>query len=309
MIRTFRALLAAALFFNVAFASQPALAAAIAPAPHPTESFDSGMLHVDRYGSGPKTLVFIPGLASGTWTWYEQIAHFSPNYTIYAITLPGFDGRAASNESDLLAGFTRDFWSLLEQRHIDKPVVIGHSLGGTLAILLAEQHPDRLAGIVAADGLPVFPAAAQSTADQRASMAKGITTQLDSMQHASFVQYERNYMATIGTTDAAFAPSLGDLVSKSDPKAVGAWAAADLTTDLRPQLAKVTIPFEEIMPYASPSPYSESDTLTFYKMLVAGAPKAQVVADYRGATLRDAGPAAKVRRNAHAVSRAVIRPS
>ncbi len=275
MIRTLRALLAAALFFNVA--SSPALASAIAPQPHPAESFDSGMLHVDRYGSGAKTIVFIPGLASGPWTWYEQIARFSPSYTVYAITLPGFDGRPATSESDLLSAFTRDFWAMLAQRHIDKPVIVGHSLGGTLSILLAEQHPERLAGIVAVDGLPVFPAAAQSTPAQRASTAKTIEAQLAPMPHDGFVQYERNYMATIGTTDASFAPVLGDLVAKSDPKAVGAWAAADLNADLRPGLSKITIPFEEIAPYAAPSPYSESDTLAFYKMLVAGAPKAQVV--------------------------------
>lgn len=277
MIRPLRALLAAALFFNVVFLPNPSFAASIAQQPHPAQSFDSGMLHVDRYGSGAKSLIFIPGLASGSWTWYEQIAHFSPQYSVYAITLPGFDGRAPSNEKDLLNAFTRDFWTMLDRQHIDKPVVVGHSLGGTLAILLGEQHPERLSGIFAVDGLPVFPAAAQSTPQQRAATAASITAQLASMSHAQFVQYERNYMATIGTTDASFAPALADLVTKSDPNAVGAWAAADLNTDLRPQLSNITIPFEEIAPYAAPSPYSESDTVAFYKMLVAGAPHAQVV--------------------------------
>lgn len=277
MIRTFNALLAAACLFSAVFSPSHALAASIAPKPQAVETFDSGMLHVDRYGSGTKSLVFIPGLASGPWSWYEQIAKFSPAYSVYAITLPGFDGRPASTDPNLIASFSRDFWTLIETHHIEKPVVVGHSLGGTLAIALAEQKPEMLSGIVAVDGMPVFPAAAQATPEQRAAMAKSAAVQYGTMSHEQVVQYERNYMASIGTTDAAFVPELADLVTKSDPKAVGAWIEADLNDDLRPQLDKITIPFMEVMPYAPPSPYSQSDTVAFYKMLLTGAPKAQVV--------------------------------
>ena len=38
----------------------------------------------------------------------------------------------------------------------NKPVIIGHSLGGFLAIRLAEEHSDLISGAVAIDGLPVF---------------------------------------------------------------------------------------------------------------------------------------------------------
>jgi pimeloyl-ACP methyl ester carboxylesterase len=59
---------------------------------------------------------------------------------------------------------------------------------------------------------------------------------------------------------------------------VAAWMREDLTTDLRPDLAKVTIPFLEIMPYQpNPTP-TQAQTLAFYKSLVAPAPKATVVA-------------------------------
>ncbi|MEO9170045.1 MAG: alpha/beta hydrolase [Candidatus Baltobacteraceae bacterium] len=278
MIRSIRTLLVAACLLNaVAMPLQAAAASALAPQPSAEESFDSGMLHVDRYGSGTKTLIFIPGLASGTWTWYEQIAHFSPDYTVYAITLPGFDGRAASTEPDLFAAFSRDFFAMLDSRHIDKPVVVGHSLGGTLAISLAEQHPEKLGAIVAVDGLPVFPTVAQSTPEQRQAAAAGMAAGIAGVTHAQMLAYQKQFMSTIGTVDTSFAPALANLTAKSDPKAVAAWVKEDVSTDLRADLSKITIPFMEVMPYASPSPYSQADTLSFYQMLVTGAPHVEVV--------------------------------
>ena len=277
MNSAFRALLAAACLFSAVATTINASAAEIASQPQAAESFDSGMLHVDRYGTGAKTLIFIPGLASGTWTWYEQIAHFSPDYTVYALTLPGFDGRTASTEPNLFAAFSRDLLALLDSRHIVKPVLVGHSLGGTLSIFVAERHPEKLGGIVAVDGLPVFPTAAQSSPDQRKAMAASAAAGISSMTHDQLLAYQTNYMRTIGTTDAKFAPALAQLTAKSDPKAVAAWAREDLENDLRSGLGTITIPFMEIAPWASPSPYSQADTIGFYKMLVAGAPTVEVV--------------------------------
>lgn len=271
------ALIAGACLFTAAAVPLRAPAATVASPPAASESFDSGMLHVDKYGTGAKSIVFIPGLASGTWTWTEQIYHFSPKYTVYAVTLPGFDGRPINREPDLFAAFARDFFAMLDAHKIEKPIVVGHSLGGTLAILLAEQHSDRLSGIVAVDGLPVFPAAAQMTPEQRNAMGTSAAATLSGMTHDQLIAYETKYMAAIGTTNAALATSLAQRTARSDPDAIAAWAKQDVETDLRADLPKVTVPFVEIMPYASPSSYTQADTLHFYEMLVNGAPRVTVV--------------------------------
>jgi pimeloyl-ACP methyl ester carboxylesterase len=152
-----------ALAFLLALATfAPAAASPFGTAPVKVDSFNAGTLHVDTYGHGPKNIVLIPGLASGPWAWFGTIDYLTAGdgvdkYTIYALTLPGFDGLPATKKTPLFDTFSSDFWALLDAKKIAKPVVIGHSLGGTLAISLAEQHPERLAGIVAVDGLPVFP--------------------------------------------------------------------------------------------------------------------------------------------------------
>ena len=61
---------------------------------------------------------------------------------------------------------------------------------------------------------------------------------------------------------------------------MAAWLHEDLTSDLRPGLNKIKVPFLEIVPFdpKDPSPYTQEQTLAFYKSLVAGAPKGNVVA-------------------------------
>ena len=270
--------LCAALWFATLFSFAAADAATLAPLPKADRSFDSGSLHVDVFGSGSQAMILIPGLASGAWAWSEQIAHFSPSYTIYVLTLPGFDGRPFGNANgDLLATFSNDFWSLVANQKIDKPIVVGHSLGGTLAIDLAEQHPDRLHAAIALDGLPVFPSLAQSTPAQREAAASGTATQIASQTRDQVLAFEVQYMKQIGTIDPALAQTLADKCSTSDPKAIGAWSAADLRSDLRDGLKNASVPILEMMPWAAPNPYTQAQTQQFYETLLAGAPNAKVV--------------------------------
>jgi pimeloyl-ACP methyl ester carboxylesterase len=270
------ALCAAALCF-VALVPACTSAATLAPLPAPVESFDIGLLHVDHYGSGPSSIIMIPGLACGPWEWAREITLLSQNDTVYALTLSGFDGRPYQISGDPFDEFSRDFWALLDARKIARPAVIGHSLGGTLAIALAEEHSDRLAGVLALDGLPVFPTLAQADAAAREKAARGASAQIAAETHDQVLAYERIYMRQIGTLNPSLVEPAAALEARSDPQGIAAWVGADLSHDLRPDLARITIPLVEVMPYAPPSPYTEAQTLSFYQSLLAGAPHATVV--------------------------------
>jgi pimeloyl-ACP methyl ester carboxylesterase len=268
---------------SVAIAAKPAEPSPFAAAPKPVESFDVGTLHFDKFGSGEPTLVLIPGLSEGAWAWYGTIARFSPQHAIYVVTLPGFDGRPPVKEKSLYAAFRRDFWMTLDRRKIEKPIIVGHSLGGTLAIALAEEHSERLSGVVAVDGLPVFPMFATLTAKQREAMAGQMANMFGSMTKDSQLASEKEFMSSIGTNKPELVEPCARLESRSDPKATAAWLEETLTTDLRPKTKQCTVPLLEIMPYEPADnkgwfAQSQQQSLDFYKSLVSGAPKAQVVA-------------------------------
>jgi len=259
-------LAAAALSFTA-----PASASLPPPLPRPNTSFQSGSLHVDVYGTaGKPALIFIPGLLCGPWEWAGEIAQFSRKYTIYALTLPGFDGRPAI-PGPLFPRVTADFWSMLDAQRIERPTVIGHSLGGTLAIVLGEQHPQRLRAIVAVDGLPVFPGMENLSAEQRQAAAQRLSAALASARNPqAFEQTEKTYVLPALMSSPGDVAAVAPLMAKSDPQAAAQWAAEDLRMDARADLSKITVPLLEIAPEGALVPY--------YKTLVAGDPTATVEA-------------------------------
>ncbi|MDH2909559.1 MAG: alpha/beta hydrolase [Candidatus Eremiobacteraeota bacterium] len=271
------------LFFALAlvgFATTPALAIVPSPAPSPIATFDVGSLHVQKFGGGPKTLIFIPGLTCGPWEWSGEIAHFSSQYTIYALTLPGFDGQAPISGA-LFKTTTADFWKLLARRHIVKPVVIGHSLGGTMGFMLATQHPHRLGGVIALDGLPILPGFNFMPIAQRQAIAAQTAAQLAKETHAQFAKYERTTVVPALVTSPADANVIATLVSKSDPAESGRWLAEDMTLDLRPQLHKAVVPILLIAPFDAAVDgrfhmKTPAQKRAFYQTLVAGAPNLQI---------------------------------
>jgi pimeloyl-ACP methyl ester carboxylesterase len=277
-VTTMRKIIAAAgaALFSFTLATA-AGAATLAPAPVAAETFDVGMLHVERYGDRGPAVVLIPGLASGAWTWYGVIPHLAASHSVYSVTLAGFAGRPAPAGDVSIARFDADLSTLLSTRAVVRPVLVGHSLGGTLAIAYAEAHPDRIASVVAVDGLPVFPTMAQMSGAARTAAAAQITASVRNQTDEQFTAYERQYMASIGVTDAALATQVGTLSAQSDRAVVASWLQADLAADLRPQLAAITVPLTEITGWSSGEPYSEADKAAFYRMLLTGAPKANVV--------------------------------
>jgi pimeloyl-ACP methyl ester carboxylesterase len=265
-------------------AARSATPTALPPSPGPpAESFDSGMLHVDRYGAGAQAVVLIPGLSCGPWEWYGVIAHLAPKYTVYALTLPGFDGRPASAKKPLISAFVTDFGALLDAHKIVKPIVVGHSLGGTLAIVLGERMPLRLKSIVAVDGLPVFPTVASMTADQRVAAALQMAAPLANDSPTQFAAGNSSFMSSYGTSVPALVEPASVELSKSDPLAAAAWLQEDVAGDWRPALREIALPLTEIMPYYAPDhtgpplPYTQDQTQAFYASLLAGAPHLTIV--------------------------------
>jgi len=245
-----RLFLAGAIALALVAPSLSARAALPPPLPTPTTSFDAGSIHVDTYGApGRRAVIFIPGLTCGPWEWAGEISQFSNNYTVYALTLPGFDGRPAITRP-LFTTVAADFWSMLQTHAIVKPVIIGHSMGGTLAILLAEQHSDRLGGAIAVDGMPIFPGMERMTADQRAQVGARMTaTMTSATTPEEFAAMEKSYVLPYLMTSPADIAAVAPLAARSDIAATAAWTTEDVALDLRPQLTSVSAPFLEIAPF------------------------------------------------------------
>ncbi|MBV9737429.1 MAG: alpha/beta hydrolase [Candidatus Eremiobacteraeota bacterium] len=233
--------------FAIAFGLALTLSALPAIGQTPTHSFDVGSIHVDQYGSGDPALILIPGLTDSAAVWSGTIAHFAPQHTIYALTLGGTGGRPAP-QGTLLDKTAADLAALITENNINKPVVIGHSMGGFLALHLAAEHSSLLRGAISLDGLPVLPGQENATPAQRASAASSMTGPMRGLTAAQLEAAERQmilpYMTQAKNLDAVAAAGRG-----ADPAATAEYLQEMVQADLRPQLSNITVPLLVLMPF------------------------------------------------------------
>jgi pimeloyl-ACP methyl ester carboxylesterase len=110
-------------------------------------------------GQGP-ALVLLHGLGSSHLTWSAVDAAFARQFTVYEVDLPGFgysDKPAGITSARAEASFVDQF---LASRGVERATVIGHSMGGDVALWLAAEHPDRVERLVIVDAAEIGEAAA-----------------------------------------------------------------------------------------------------------------------------------------------------
>ena len=245
----------------------------------PAESFEVGATLVERHGAKGAPLILIPGLASGPWVFQESIRRFGQEHVMYVLTLPGFDGRPA-REGKGMAAAQDSVRELIEARKLKQPVLIGHSLGATIALGLAAAHPQLVRGVVAIDGLPVLPGTENWPPEQRKQMVATITGRNPAPSREAFAAQQQQYMRGTGTLDMARADELAKLSAKSDGAAVMRYMAEDLSLDLRSALPSISVPVLLIAPYspvdAEQQPVDEAGKAAYYKALMQGTPNVTV---------------------------------
>jgi len=90
-------------------------------------------VRVERYGAGTPAMIFVPGLSSGSWVWDGAVKTYAGTHAVYLVTLAGFGGLPAPS-GPALAGADASLLQLLSQEKLVRPIVVGHSLGGFLAL-------------------------------------------------------------------------------------------------------------------------------------------------------------------------------
>lgn len=250
----------------------------------PAERFESGGLLVERHGSRGRPVILVPGLASGPWVWQDTIRQFKDEFTLYVVTLPGFDGRPAPSGSPDWAPFEgarAALRGLIAERKLDKPVIVGHSLGGTLAYAVAQDLGNGIGGVVALDGLPVFPGTENMPPQQRPQAAINVRSRMAASRPDAYAAEQRQYMRGQGVLDIGKADDITPLLLRSDREAVGAYVADLLALDLRPGLSKISAPVLVVAPFyqydAAQDALTVNDKVEHYRMLVEGIPSVEVV--------------------------------
>lgn len=192
-------------------------------------------------GEGPP-MVLIPGLNTPGEVWAEVEAHYRGRYQTHTLTLKGFAGEPMTAEPSLEA-VKNGLLAYLQDKQLNKPVLVGHSLGGFLSLWVASDAPKSVGKLVIVDSLPFFPLIFNPAATE-ASMEPMARQQTQGIASASVEGRRQYYQGSV--------PGL--VTSEEDARRITGWGVASdpamtaqsmytmFTTDLRDDLARIEVP-------------------------------------------------------------------
>jgi len=208
----------------------------------PATKFSS--FNVEVTGQG-QPMILIPGLASSGEVWQSTVKQFCSGdgkYQCHVLTLAGF-ASVAPISTPLLATVAKQIAVYTDDKKLNRPILIGHSLGGFLALQLGINHPNKFSRLIIVDSLPALGALQMPdiTPAQMKSMADRMRDGMKNQDAKTFADGQRRSIASMVTS-----PEDVDRVfgwgSKSDSETVMNAMHDLLVTDLRQDIARIKTP-------------------------------------------------------------------
>lgn len=190
-------------------------------------------INVRERGKGTPSLVFLHYWGGSSRTWDEVVAELSKHNRCIATDHRGWGESDAPASGYRLADLADDAQGVIEALQLDHYVLVGHSMGGKTAQLLAARRPVGLRGLVLVAPSP--PSATVLAQEQR-----------DAMLHAydspeSIANVCDHILTALPLTEAQREQVIADSL-RGAPQAKYAWPTAMMLEDIRSEVRRVNVP-------------------------------------------------------------------
>ncbi len=182
-------------------------------------------------GSG-RPVIFIPGLGCPGDMWDDTIARLH-GVQAHVLTLAGFAGTPPT-KPPLAASVRKELVRYIRAYQLTKPVIVGHSMGGTIAYWVAETAPDLIGGVVVVDAGPAL-------SDTDPATARALRNTWAQAGDDELPEQVKSAYTGMVADPKHIAPYL-DEITRSDRQTMGDSIYELVKTDLRGELGKITAP-------------------------------------------------------------------
>lgn len=148
-------------------------------------------------GKGKQSIIFIPGFASSGDVWNETKSNYEKDFTCYTLTMAGFASiKPLPNAT--FRNWETSIANYIKENKIEKPIIIGHSMGGGLALAIASDYPDLIKKIVVVDALPCLQALSNpSFVSNENPDCSQLVNQITSQTKDQFYQMQKNFISSL----------------------------------------------------------------------------------------------------------------
>jgi N-formylmaleamate deformylase len=219
---------------------------------------------VEKTGEG-RAMILIAGLYCSGEVWQETVSHFKSHYTCYQITLPGFAGQPPIRSDSLIRSLAIELAGFIQQQKLYKPIIVGHSLGGVIALQIAVLYPGLVGDLIVVSSAPFLPALFMATdvsLDSTRKTGQMIKKTLENLTPAQVEQYQKFSLPTM-MRDTAKISLVSEMAVHSDPTTQGEMMFELFSIDLRPDMKKINCPILLLGDWSSYSKYGATRESTY----------------------------------------------
>ncbi|MEX2299834.1 MAG: alpha/beta hydrolase [Bryobacterales bacterium] len=191
-----------------------------------------------------RPMILIPGLSSSGEVWNSTVEHYQDRYECHVLTVAGFAGvpRVAG---PMLEPVRDAIATYIQQKNLNRPILVGHSLGGYWALAVATKHPDLAGPLVIVDAYPFLAGLMDPdvTPDQTAANAAKMRGYMSQQSQDMYERYVKSGLSTrpMVSKDADF-ETLVAWGLASDRTAVTDAMSELFAADLRAEVAAIESP-------------------------------------------------------------------
>lgn len=184
-----------------------------------------------------RPLVFLHGFPFSRGVWQKQIDAFRSSYRVIAPDLCGFGVSPTRFSATTMTQYAEDVYALLHRLETGPVVLVGHSMGGYVALAFAAQYPEMLSGLVlvstkAGSDPPEVASGRRTTAEK--VKTEGVHVVVDAMASKMLSRHNQ---------DESFIGQVRGLMASSHSVGVsGALLGMAEREDSTPLLAKIAVP-------------------------------------------------------------------
>jgi len=171
-------------------------------------------IYIDDGGDGSLPVVFVHSLAGNTQQWSAQLSHIRTTRRAIALDLRGH-GQSSSPENDdySIDSMAQDVQTVVDQLGIERFILVGHSMGGSVAGAYAGVYPERVAGLLLVD----------PSGDSTQMPVEEVQQYLGALESEAYANVVEGYWSQIlaGSADTTETKVMQDLRDTSKATVVG----------------------------------------------------------------------------------------
>ena len=243
------------------------------------EAFRSDRISVVTQGSGPD-VVLVHGLRSSRDVWRELVAAV-PGYRYHLIQMNGFAGTSVpvAASGGFLDATAAEIARYISETGLVRPALIGHSMGGTLGMMIAARHPSLVSRLMVVDMIPFMGGLfgpPGTTAETVKPTADALRARMLGSDAPTLRKTIEDTIATMVKRDDRRAEAVHHGLTSDNAQSAQAFHEL-IVTDLRPELVNIKVPVTVLYVRSPAVPITDAQMDAYYKASYANVPQAKLV--------------------------------